>query len=220
MIKSVHKPSVLPIYTIAAVWLVYTLATGLHRLLDVAICAALSIGGYFLMRTFFPGTTVQVEVPEPEPEPDTGDQELDAIIRSGRESIAAIRRLNDQIPDQDISDNLAALEDLTRKIFAQLESDKQHVKRCRQFLNYYLPTTIKLLERYVELQNQGLDSGNVREAMGRIAGMLYTIRQAFERQLDSLFAQDVVDINAEITVMEQMLQAQGLQDTQDFTTKE
>lgn len=218
MMQSVRKPSVVPIYTIAAVWLVYTLATGLHRLLDVAICAALSVGGYFLMRTFFPGTTVQVEVPEPEP--DTGDRELDEVIRQGRASIAAIRRLNEQIPDEDISKNLSALEDLTRKIFARLEADKQHLPRCRQFLNYYLPTTIELLERYVTLQNQGLDTGDVREAMGRIAGMLYTIREAFTRQLDSLFVQDVVDINAEITVMEQMMQAQGLRDTKDFTTKE
>lgn len=218
MMQSVRKPSVVPIYTIAAVWLIYTLATGLHRLLDVAICAALSVGGYFLMRTFFPGTTVQVEVPEPEP--DTGDRELDEVIRQGRASIAAIRRLNEQIPDDDISKNLSALEDLTRKIFARLEADKQHLPRCRQFLNYYLPTTIELLERYVTLQNQGLDTGDVREAMGRIAGMLYTIREAFTRQLDSLFAQDVVDINAEITVMEQMMQAQGLRDTKDFTTKE
>lgn len=218
MMQSVRKPSVVPIYTIAAVWLVYTLATGLHRLLDVAICAALSVGGYFLMLTFFPGTTVQVEVPEPEP--DTGDRELDEVIRQGRASIAAIRRLNEQIPDDDISKNLSALEDLTRKIFARLEADKQHLPRCRQFLNYYLPTTIELLERYVTLQNQGLDTGDVREAMGRIAGMLYTIREAFTRQLDSLFAQDVVDINAEITVMEQMMQAQGLRDTKDFTTKE
>ncbi|HIS65550.1 MAG TPA: 5-bromo-4-chloroindolyl phosphate hydrolysis family protein [Candidatus Avoscillospira avistercoris] len=218
MMQSVRKPSVVPIYTIAAVWLIYTLATGLHRLLDVAICAALSVGGYFLMRTFFPGTTVQVEVPEPEP--DTGDRELDEVIRQGRASIAAIRRLNEQIPDDDISKNLSALEDLTRKIFARLEADKQHLPRCRQFLNYYLPTTIELLERYVTLQNQGLDTGDVREAMGRIARMLYTIREAFTRQLDSLFAQDVVDINAEITVMEQMMQAQGLRDTKDFTTKE
>ena len=218
MMQSVRKPSVVPIYTIAAVWLIYTLATGLHRLLDVAICAALSVGGYFLMWTFFPGTTVQVEVPEPEP--DTGDRELDEVIRQGRASIAAIRRLNEQIPDDDISKNLSALEDLTRKIFARLEADKQHLPRCRQFLNYYLPTTIELLERYETLQNQGLDTGDVREAMGRIAGMLYTIREAFTRQLDSLFAQDVVDINAEITVMEQMMQAQGLRDTKDFTTKE
>lgn len=218
MMQSVRKPSVVPIYTIAAVWLIYTLATGLHRLLDVAICAALSVGGYFLMRTFFPGTTVQVEVPEPKP--DTGDRELDEVIRQGRASIAAIRRLNEQIPDDDISKNLSALEDLTRKIFARLEADKQHLPRCRQFLNYYLPTTIELLERYVTLQNQGLDTGDVRETMGRIAGMLYTIREAFTRQLDSLFAQDVVDINAEITVMEQMMQAQGLRDTKDFTTKE
>ena len=90
--QSVRKPSGVPIYTIAAVWLIYTLATGLHRLLDVAICAALSVGGYFLMRTFFPGTTVQVEVPEPEP--DTGDRDTMTAFA------AAISEVENGIPAQ------------------------------------------------------------------------------------------------------------------------
>ena len=212
--KSVRKPSVVPVYAVAAVWLIYTLLVGLHTLSQLLVCAALSVGAYFLMKSAFPGKTVQVEVPEKAP--DTGDPALDEVILQGRESIKKIRLLNSKIPDAKISSLLRELEDTTRKIFAQLESDKSQVKQCRQFLNYYLPTTIHLLERYVELQDQGAGTGSVREAMRKIEQTLSTVNSAFRRQLDSLFEKDVVDITAEITVMEQLLKSQGLTGDNDF----
>ena len=212
--KSVRKPSVVPVYAVAAVWVLYTLLVGLHTLPQLLVCAALSVGAYFLMKSAFPGKTVQVEVPEKAP--DTGDPALDEVILQGRESIKKIRLLNSKIPDAKISSLLRELEDTTRKIFAQLESDKSQVKQCRQFLNYYLPTTIHLLERYVELQDQGAGTGSVREAMRKIEQTLSTVNSAFRRQLDSLFEKDVVDITAEITVMEQLLKSQGLTGDNDF----
>lgn len=212
--KSVRKPSVVPVYAVAAVWLIYTLLVGLHTLSQLLVCAALSVGAYFLTKSAFPGKTVQVEVPEKAP--DTGDPALDEVILQGRESIKKIRLLNSKIPDAKISSLLRDLEDTTRKIFAQLESDKSQVKQCRQFLNYYLPTTIHLLERYVELQDQGAGTGSVREAMRKIEQTLSTVNSAFRRQLDSLFEKDVVDITAEITVMEQLLKSQGLTGDNDF----
>ena len=212
--KSVRKPSAAPVYAVAAVWLIYTLLTGLHSLSQVLVCAALSVAAYFLMKAAFPGKTVQVEVPEADP--DTGDAELDEIILQGRESIKKIRLLNGKIPDAKISSLLRDLEDTTRKIFHQLEADKAQVKQCRQFLNYYLPTTIHLLERYVELQDQGSGTGSVREAMRKIEETLSTVNSAFRRQLDNLFEKDVVDITAEITVMEQLLKSQGLTGENEF----
>ena len=212
--KSVRKPSAAPVYAVAAVWLLYTLFIGLHSIPQLLVCAALSVGAYLLMKAAFPGKTVQVEVPEKAP--DTGDPALDAVILQGREAIKKIRLLNEKIPDAKISSLLRDLEDTTRKIFAQLESDKSQVKQCRQFLNYYLPTTIHLLERYVELQDQGGGTGAVREAMRKIEESLTTISSAFRRQLDRLFEKDVVDITAEITVMEQMLKSQGLTGENEF----
>ena len=212
--KSVRKPSVVPVYAVAAVWLIYTLLVGLHSLPQLLVCAALSVAAYFLTKAAFPGKTVQVEVPEKAP--DTGDPAVDEIILQGRESIKKIRLLNSKIPDAKISSLLQDLEDTTRKIFHQLETDKSQVKQCRQFLNYYLPTTIHLLERYVELQDQGSGTGNVREAMRKIEETLSTVNSAFRRQLDSLFEKDVVDITAEITVMEQLLKSQGLTGENEF----
>lgn len=216
--KTVRRPSVAPVYAVAAVWLLYTLLFGLHSLPQLLLCAAISIGVYLLMKAAFPGKVVQVEVPEAPP--DTGDTELDEAILQGREAVKKLRHFNDQIPDAAMSDALLDLETTTAKIFQQLAADKRQLKRCRQFLNYYLPTTIRLLEQYVRLQELHLQDGeNVAEAMEKIRGAIAAIRKSFHRQLDSLFARDVVDITAEISVMEQMLQRQGLADD-DFTDKE
>lgn len=206
--KSVRKPSVAPVYGVGATWLVYTLLFGLHSVGQYLLCIALSVAVYLLFKAKFPGKTIQVEVPEAAP--DTGDAELDAVITQGRASMKQIRVLNGQLPDARITAQLQEIEDVTGKILTQLEQKKEQVRQCRQFLNYYLPTTVKLLEQYVQMQKQGIKSGNVAEAMKKIEDMLSKVQAAFRKQLDGLFAADVVDITAEISVMEQMLKSQGL----------
>lgn len=212
--KSVRKPSVVPVYAVGITWIVYTLIWGLTSVGKVALCAAVSLAVYLIAKTKFPGKTIQVEVPEKAP--DTGDAELDATILQGREAVKQIRKLNAEIPDAKVTNQLNEIETITSKIFQQLEADKTEIKRCRQFLNYYLPTTIKLLEQYVKLQGQGMRAGNIAEAMEKIEDMLSKIQIAFRKQLDSLFASDVVDITADIAVMEQMMKAQGLTDEKEL----
>lgn len=212
--KSVRKPSVVPVYAVGITWIVYTLIWGLTSVGKVALCAAVSLAVYLIAKTKFPGKTIQVEVPEKAP--DTGDAELDATILQGREAVKQIRKLNAEIPDAKVTNQLNEIETITSKIFQQLEADKTEIKRCRQFLNYYLPTTIKLLEQYVKLQGQGMRAGNISEAMEKIEDMLSKIQIAFRKQLDSLFASDVVDITADIAVMEQMMKAQGLTDEKEL----
>ena len=102
------------------------------------------------------------------------------------------------------------IEILTEKIFAYVKEHPQDMGQIRQFLNYYLPTTIKLLEQYVVLQNQGMRMGNIDEGMKKIEDMLDKVIVAFQRQLDSLFESSVVDITADIQVMEQMMASEGL----------
>ena len=83
-------------------------------------------------------------------------------------------------------------------------------------MSYYLPTTIKLLERYVQMQNVGMTGDNIDSGMKQIEELLDKVIVAFQKQLDSLFERDVVDITAEIKVMEQMMSSQGLTGTNDF----
>ena len=91
-----------------------------------------------------------------------------------------------------------------------MEQHPEDVRQIRQFLNFYLPTTIKLLQQYVVLQNQEMRMGNIDEGMQKIENMLENVIVAFQKQLDSLFESDVVDITADIQVMEQLMAAEGL----------
>lgn len=152
-----------------------------------------------------------VKKPEPTPEPhSTGNPELDAVIRDGRASVAKIQQLNDDIPDFKISAQLKQIEILTASIIDQVERKPDKLKEVRQFIGYYLPTTIKLLEQYVQMQNVGLKGENIETGMQQIEDLLDKVIVAFQKQLDGMFERDVVDITADIQVMEQMMAAQGL----------
>lgn len=126
-----------------------------------------------------------------------------------------MRALNDAIPDHALSRQIDELETLAGQIFAEVGRDAKKLPQIRRFLNYYLPTTLQLLERYAHLQNAG-SGENVRQAMDRIRQMIDLIVVAFRKQLDALFASEVMDITADIAVMEQLLAAQGMTEKQDF----
>ena len=212
--KTVHKPSVLPIYAIGLVWVVFCLAGSLHTVGGFVVCALVSAAAFFVLRLFFPGTTEQVE--EPEKKPDTGNPELDAIIERGRAALKELKALNSRIPDSKITAQLDELERLTKDIFACVERHPEEIGQLRTFLDYYLPTTLKLLRSYDELQRQSARGENIQAAMRGIEGMLGTVVTAFRKQLDSLYASQSVDITADIAVLERMMAAQGLSNQKDF----
>lgn len=182
----------------------------MYRLWHLLACAALSCGAYALLRWRFPPQTVRVAC-----EPDTGDETLDQTIRQGREALAKLRALNDAIPDHDLSQQIDELESLTGRIFAEVTADPKKLPQIRRFLSYYLPTTLTLLERYVRLQSAGAGE-NAARSREKIRQMLDLVVVAFRRQLDALFASEVMDITADVAVMEQMLAAQGMTEKQDF----
>lgn len=141
--------------------------------------------------------------------------ELDAAILQGRRYAEEIRRLNDEIPDEKLSSDLREIERLTREIFRQVEKDQNKLPKIRKMMNYFLPATLKLVRKYAELQGQA-SLGNVRSMLEEIRKTISTVAGAFRRQLDSLYEHDVVDVTADIQVMEQVLAAQGLSDETDF----
>ena len=160
-----------------------------------------------------------VSEPEPQPEPEPEEKlppELQSVIYQGKRAIADIRRLNDEIPDERISAQIDLIERLTAQIFDCVRKNPKKLSQIRQFLNYYLPTTIKLMEQYVTLQNQSLKTENITEGMQKIEDLLDKVIIAFQRQLDALFEADVVDITADIRVMEQMMASEGLTNKKDF----
>ena len=116
-----------------------------------------------------------------------------------------IRRANDQIADPILSAKIDRLEDIAAKIFKAVEEDPRKKDRIGTFLNYYLPTTQKLLDSYAQFEAAGVEGENLRQAKERIENTMDSIVKGFEHQLDELYQADAMDVDSDIRVMEHML---------------
>ena len=147
----------------------------------------------------------ETQAVQPEEKPQEAISRNDRILRQ-------IRADNDLIADVEVSRKIDRIEDLTRKIFAILEQRPEKEPQLYNFMNYYLPTTLKALESYARLEAQGVETAAIREAKQKINHALDELADGYEKQLDKLFADDVVDITADIDVMRKMLQKDGLKE--------
>ena len=205
----VHK-SAAPIYIAAAAWGIYALVFPLYRVGHFVIAAAVSLAAYFIGRCLFKDVKEEVEV-EPEPVR-TGNEELDKMIADGQLALKEMRRLDDNIKDEVISGQIRKLEELSWKIFDQVQQKPEKLPQIRKFMNYYLPTTLKLLNAYDRMGAQGVSGGNIGATMERVENIMGTIVTAFEKQLDALFGAEALDISTDITVLENMMAREGLKE--------
>ena len=127
-----------------------------------------------------------------------------------------IRRANDAIADPILSAKIDRLEAITARIFQAMEADPRKRERMDTFLNYYLPTTQKLLDSYAEFEAAGVEGENLRQAKSRIEATMDKIVQGFEHQLDELYRSDALDVDSDIRVMETMLRWDTASAEQDF----
>ena len=127
-----------------------------------------------------------------------------------------IRRANDAIADPGLSAKIDRLEEITARIFRAVEEDPKKAGRIDTFLNYYLPTTQKLLDSYAEFEAAGVEGENLRQAKGRIESTMDAIVRGFEHQLDELYKADALDVDSDIRVMETMLRRDTATVEEDF----
>ncbi|MCI8651520.1 MAG: hypothetical protein HFF05_03625 [Oscillospiraceae bacterium] len=138
--------------------------------------------------------------PKPEPKKESSD---DDILRE-------IRAVNDSIADPAMSRKIDRIGEITGKILDYQRRDPSKGTELRQFLNYYLPTTLKILKAYAQMEAQGVDGENISATKDRIEGMMDKVVEGFEKQLDQLFQADAMDIAADVEVLERMLDKDGL----------
>jgi len=141
---------------------------------------------------------------EPKQEPKVEQQQDDNAI------LAEIRAVNDAIPDPVMSEKIDRIGEITSKILDYQRRNPGKDSQLRSFLNYYLPTTLKILRSYAQLDAQGVEGENITAAKKRIEGMMDKVVEGFETQLDKLFADSAMDISSDVAVLEQMLEKDGL----------
>ena len=207
------KRSVAPMYLAGAVWLIFALFFSLHQVWDYLLCGAVSIGVLIAGRAVFPDKTYEVPDPkpkEPEKPKTTGNPEIDALVKERDRAVSEMRRLNDAIEDAKLSRQIDHLEAVTRKIIDLVVAEPKKLPQIRKFMSYYLPTTLKILNSYDRMGSAGVDGENISTTKQKIEAMMDTIVTAYDKQLDALYGEEALDISTDITVMEQMLQQEGL----------
>jgi len=209
--KIIHK-STIPLYAAAATWLLYALLFPLYKLPHYLLAAGAAAVVGVVARLLCPNTVEEV----PEEPKTTGNPELDKMIEDGRKAIAEMKRLDDNIADPTISAQIVRLQELSGKIFAQVEQNPEKLPQIRKFMNYYLPTTQKLLNSYAEFEEAGVSGENLNQAKAKIQSTMDSIVAGFERQLDELYRADAMDIDSDIRVMETMLRRDSATVADDF----
>lgn len=144
-------------------------------------------------------------------------KETRLLIEEGKESIEQIREANEAISGEVISQKLDRLEIILCKIFEYVENHTDELPETRKFMGYYLPTTLKLVNAYREMDAEPIQGENIRSAKHEIEATLDTINYAFENLLDSFYQDKAMDISTDITVLETMLAQEGLTE-KDFNT--
>lgn len=138
------------------------------------------------------------------------DPQILDIIERGQKFIDQIRACNDKIPGEEVSAKIFRMEVLTRRIFARVEEAPETAGDIRKLMEYYLPTAIKLLEAYENLDAQPVQGENIISSKKEIEDTLDTLNEAFEVLLDDMFQDMAWDVSADASVLKTMLVQEGL----------
>jgi hypothetical protein len=128
------------------------------------------------------------------------------LLEQARSDISRLKNIASAEPMRSQAQKLAHVAEL---IVLQLEKDPEKLRRARQFLRYYLPSSVNLLGTYQDLSLQGYRGGNVRASMEKIERSMPGVEKAFLRELDGLYQDKAYDISAEITVLENLIESGG-----------
>lgn len=146
-------------------------------------------------------------------------EDVQKVIEEGNRYIEEIRRSNDAIPGVEISNKMYHLENVIRRIFQRVEKHPELINDLHKFMDYYLPTTMKLLNAYEELDKQDMQGENIKTAKQEIENTLDTINVAFENLLDSFYKETAWDVSSDISVLKTMFAQEGLTEKNNFQGK-
>ena len=218
------KKKVAPVYTFAGVWLAAACFLPLYRLWALLLTLGLAGFSAYLMGKHAAKKELkeaQAEEKKPEPVKTAAPQksygpEIDPILQEGNRALSEMGRIYMSVQDVEVRKKINELMRITDKITQDAIHDPSDIPQIKKFMNYYLPTTIKLLNAYDRMSAQGIEGENLDKSMKSINEMLDQAIEAYKKRLDSLFENQALDIETDIEVMNQMLAREGLSGGKDF----
>jgi len=194
------KRPVLPIYLAALVWPIMALVLPIYTLGGLIATAVISAGVYIAGTKLCPVRVVRVPVAYA-----TGSEDVDALLNGVTANLDALHKLNDEIPDKQLSDAMDRMEKAGRSIADTVAKTPDKARNVDRFARYYLPEMVKLMGAYAELEKQGVkgDKADLRRNADTTAA-------AFENLLDALYSAEAMDISTDIEVLDSILKSQNL----------
>ncbi len=219
MKKSKSRLTAAPFYTVAVVFLIYSSMWPIYNIGRLIAAVVLAFVGFMIVKALCGSKTAPAEEEKAEEKPKTKAKaeeekkyspEVQAIIDEGKRAQSELGRLYASIPDMEVKHKIRDIMEVSDKIIEDAIDDPSDVPQIKKFLDYYLPTTIKLLNAYDRMGAQGIEGENITGTMKSISEMLDTAIEAYHKLLDSLFANQALDVETDIEVMNTLLKREGL----------
>ena len=148
------------------------------------------------------------QAPRPEPQPEEAENTVPLNLEVARSFAQVLKKEKALMQDERAVEELDHMQKTTQAICDWLEAHPESLPKARRFAEYYIPTTLKLLHTYNDVQGQ---QGENAEAIRRdIAGILHTLNQAYDNLYDKLLSDVALDVSSEIAALQGMLANDGL----------
>ena len=163
----------------------------------------------------------QEELEKQKLESDPVQKELMQLVTEGNRYVKEIRRLNDEILGEDISNQLDKIEEIIASIFEIIKRKPEKRGELRKLMQYYLPMTVKVVTGYRDFENERVPSKQLEKSKKEIRETLDKVITAFEALREKIFQEEVLDISTDLDVLETMMSQEGLiQDEMNTFSKE
>ena len=192
-----QKPSVLPFYAAALVFVVLCAVLPVYKLWALLVALGGAAVAFGVAKKNCPPRVVEHEVPF-----HTGVEDVDQMLTDIQQKLDTLHALNEALPDPQLSAAMTRME--------AVEANPAKAKQVRRFANYYLPDAVNVLQQYAKLAKQGVRGENAAAIRAEVEHNAASIATAFENQLDALYAAESMDLSADLTVLQNMLKGQGL----------
>lgn len=143
-----------------------------------------------------------------------------AFVEQGQAYLDQLRRLDDDIADAAVSAKIASIEQVVAKILERAQAHPAAVEDLGRLMDYYLPTTVKLLQAYDSLEEQPVQGSNIASSRREIEQTLDVLQTAFEKLLDATFEDLSFDVSSDISVLNTILAQEGLTESPFGTPSE
>ncbi len=210
MKKKKWKSLVGSLIAAGAVFALYSSLFKLNQVSDFLIGGGLAVLAGWLAYQMGMGLDTSKKAPVQKSIPVTGIESVDQLVRHGQEMIAQIRDENSQIPDPELSKKIDELESISNQIFLTVTDKPEKAPQIRRFMDYYLPTVLKMLTNYRKLGEREVTGENAEKTKKSVEDAMDIVLEAFKKQHDQLYQRDMLDVTTDISVLETLMKQDGL----------